>query len=47
MKPFLGDRVTEQVILNAGHSMAPEQPQAMCDAICKFADQMYSNHSVD
>jgi hypothetical protein len=47
MKPFLGDRVTEQVILNAGHSMAPEQPQAMCDAICKFADQMYANHSVD
>ena len=47
MKPFLGDRVAEEVILNAGHSMAPEQPQAMCDAICKFAGQMYANHSVD
>jgi len=41
MKPYLGDRVTEKVILNAGHSMAPEQPQAMCDAICEFANQIY------
>ena len=47
MKPFLGDRVTEQIILNAGHSMAPEQPQAMCNAICKFADQIYANNLVD
>lgn len=44
MKPYLGDRVTEEVVLNAGHSMAPEQPQAMSDAICKFADQIYANH---
>ncbi len=44
MKPFLGERVTEKVILNAGHSMAPEQPQAMCDAICEFAEQIYSSH---
>ena len=41
MKPYLGDRVTEKVISNAGHSMAPEQPQAMCDAICEFAKQIY------
>jgi pimeloyl-ACP methyl ester carboxylesterase len=46
MKPFLGERVTEQVILNAGHSMAPEQPQAMCDAICDFANQVYKKSSV-
>ena len=40
MKPYLGDRVTEQVILNAGHAIAPEQPQAMCDAICSFAQKV-------
>lgn len=45
MKPFLGERVTEKVILNAGHSMAPEQPQAMCDAICEFAQQIYKKSS--
>jgi pimeloyl-ACP methyl ester carboxylesterase len=44
MKPFLGERVTEEVILNSGHSMAPEQPKAMSDAICQFADRMYTSH---
>ena len=44
MKPYLGERVTEQVILNAGHSMAPEQPKAMSDAVCQFADRMYASH---
>jgi pimeloyl-ACP methyl ester carboxylesterase len=42
MKPYLGDRVTEQVIADAGHAMAPEQPQAMCDAIAAFAKRIYS-----
>jgi pimeloyl-ACP methyl ester carboxylesterase len=41
MKPYLGDRVTEQVIADAGHAMAPEQPQAMCDAIAAFARKYY------
>lgn len=41
MKPYLGDRVTEVVIKGAAHSMAPEQPQAMCDAICEFAIRVY------
>jgi pimeloyl-ACP methyl ester carboxylesterase len=42
MKPYLGDRVTEGVILDAGHAMAPEQPQAMCNAICQFAEKNIS-----
>jgi len=46
MKPFLGERVTERVILNSGHSMAPEQPQAMCDAICEFSDQVYAKNLI-
>ena len=37
MKPYLGDRVTVEVIKNAGHAMAPEQPQAMCEAVVRFA----------
>jgi pimeloyl-ACP methyl ester carboxylesterase len=40
-KPMLGDRVTVEVVSNAGHAMAPEQPQAMSDAIARFAHQMY------
>jgi pimeloyl-ACP methyl ester carboxylesterase len=42
MKPYLGDRVTCQVIRDAGHAMAPEQPQAMSDAIADFARAVYS-----
>ena len=42
MKPYLGDRVTVQVIRDAGHAMAPEQPQAMSDAIAVFARAIYS-----
>lgn len=41
MKPYLGDRVTVQVIKNAGHSMAPEQPVAMSQAIVAFANKIY------
>ncbi|MGB3288312.1 MAG: alpha/beta hydrolase [Burkholderiaceae bacterium] len=41
MKPYLGDRVTEQVIRDAGHAMAPEQPQAMADALARFARRTY------
>lgn len=36
MKPYLGDRVTEKVLLGVGHAMAPEDPVAMCAAICDF-----------
>jgi len=43
MKPYLGDRVTVQVIRDAGHAMAPEQPQAMADAIAHFARKTYGN----
>lgn len=42
MKPYLGDRVTVRVIRGAGHAMAPEQPQAMSDAIADFARAVYS-----
>lgn len=42
MKPYLGDRVTVQVVRDAGHAMAPEQPQAMSDAIADFARAVYS-----
>lgn len=41
MKPYLGNRVTEAVIRDAAHAMAPEQPQAMCDAICDFAHRVF------
>ncbi len=45
MKPYLGDRVTVQVIRDAGHAMAPEQPQAMADAIAAFARTVYRAQS--
>lgn len=41
-KPMLGERVTVQVIENAGHAMAPEQPRAMSDAIAHFARRIYA-----
>jgi pimeloyl-ACP methyl ester carboxylesterase len=41
MKPLLGDRVTVQVIRNAGHALAPEQPRAMSDAIAAFARRVF------
>lgn len=41
MKPYLGDRVIEALIRDAAHAMAPEQPQAMCDAICDFAHRVF------
>ncbi|WP_081103863.1 alpha/beta fold hydrolase [Burkholderia anthina] len=40
-KPWLGDRVTVQVVDDAGHAMAPEQPRAMSDAIAAFARKVY------
>ncbi len=44
MQPYLGDRVTVQVIRDAGHAMAPEQPRAMADAIAAFARRVYGQH---
>ncbi|WP_051094469.1 alpha/beta fold hydrolase [Bordetella sp. FB-8] len=41
MKPMLGDRVTVEVIRDAGHAMAPEQPKAMSEAIAAFAYRLY------
>jgi pimeloyl-ACP methyl ester carboxylesterase len=43
MKPLLGDRVTVQVIRNAGHALAPEQPRAMSDAIADFARLVFGS----
>jgi pimeloyl-ACP methyl ester carboxylesterase len=40
-QPLLGDRVTTAVIPDAGHAMAPEQPQAMSEAIAAFARRLY------
>jgi pimeloyl-ACP methyl ester carboxylesterase len=37
LKAELGDRVTVVVIPNAGHALAPEQPQAMAKAVAAFA----------
>ncbi|KAI6757068.1 hypothetical protein HG530_011666 [Fusarium avenaceum] len=36
MKSYLSDRVEVQVIKGAGHAMAPEQPEAMANAIINF-----------
>jgi pimeloyl-ACP methyl ester carboxylesterase len=41
LKSMVGDRVTVVVLKNAGHAMAPEQPQAMASAIANFAHQVY------
>jgi len=41
MKPMLGDRVTVEIVRDAGHAMAPEQPRAMSDAIASFARKVY------
>ncbi|MFC9763309.1 alpha/beta fold hydrolase [Rhodococcus jostii] len=40
-KPILGDRVTTAVVPDAGHAIAPEQPEAMSDAIAQFARSVY------
>jgi pimeloyl-ACP methyl ester carboxylesterase len=40
MKPCLGDRVEVRVIKNAGHAMAPEQPEAMANAIIDFVKKI-------
>ncbi|KAH7199009.1 uncharacterized protein B0J16DRAFT_353329 [Fusarium flagelliforme] len=40
MKPCLGDRVEVQVIKGAGHAMAPEQPEAMANAIINFVKKI-------
>jgi pimeloyl-ACP methyl ester carboxylesterase len=37
LKDALGERVTVVVIAHAGHALAPEQPQAMADAIAAYA----------
>lgn len=42
MQPYLGARVTVQVIRDAGHALAPEQPRAMADAIAAFARRVYA-----
>ena len=44
-KPMLGDRVTVEVIPDAGHAMAPEQPAAMARAIARFTRRVYAGAS--
>jgi pimeloyl-ACP methyl ester carboxylesterase len=41
LKSMVGDRVQIVVIPHASHALAPEQPQAMSDAIAAFAHQVY------
>jgi len=41
MQSYLGARVTVQVIRDAGHAMAPEQPRAMALAIGAFAHRVH------
>ncbi len=40
VKAALGDRVTVVVIPDAGHALAPEQPQAMANAIADYARKL-------
>jgi pimeloyl-ACP methyl ester carboxylesterase len=42
LKSMVGDRVEIVVIPNASHALAPEQPQAMSDAIATFAHRVYA-----
>jgi pimeloyl-ACP methyl ester carboxylesterase len=44
-KPMLGNRVTVEVIPDAGHAMAPEQPAAMSRAIARFVRRVYAGAS--
>lgn len=44
-KPMLGNRVTVEVIPDAGHAMAPEQPAAMARAIARFTRRVYAGAS--
>ncbi|WP_397453065.1 alpha/beta fold hydrolase [Pseudomonas sp. NA-150] len=41
LKNMVGARVTVVVLKNAGHAMAPEQPEAMASAIATFAKRVY------
>lgn len=36
LREYLGDRVTNVTIANAGHALLPEQPEAVLDAILAF-----------
>ncbi|WP_321893083.1 alpha/beta fold hydrolase [Paraburkholderia tropica] len=40
---MLPERVSVEVVPDAGHAMAPEQPRAMSDAIARFAHRVYAN----
>jgi pimeloyl-ACP methyl ester carboxylesterase len=42
LKSMVGDRVEIVVIPHASHALAPEQPQAMSDAIAAFAHRVYA-----
>ena len=42
LKSMVGDRVEIVVIPHASHALAPEQPQAMSDAIASFAHRVYA-----
>jgi pimeloyl-ACP methyl ester carboxylesterase len=42
MKVYLGDRVTEEWIKDAGHALIPEQPVALVEAVCRFARSIHA-----
>ncbi|WP_321883316.1 alpha/beta fold hydrolase [Paraburkholderia bannensis] len=42
LKSMVGDRVTVVVVPHAGHAFAPEQPQAMADAIAAFSRKQFA-----
>ncbi|WP_321883318.1 alpha/beta fold hydrolase [Paraburkholderia bannensis] len=42
-KTMMPERVSVEVVPNAGHAMAPEQPRAMSDAIARFARRVYAD----
>ncbi|OZC85097.1 alpha/beta hydrolase [Rhodococcus sp. 06-418-5] len=44
-KPMLGERVTESVIADAAHALAPEQPEAFAEAIASFAHSVLESES--
>ncbi len=42
MKAYLGERVAEDEIKDAGHALLPEQPAALATAVSRFARSVYA-----
>jgi pimeloyl-ACP methyl ester carboxylesterase len=41
LRQSLGERVTVQVIANAGHALIPEQPEAVCHALAAWVRRLH------